>query len=87
MTQRVTLDLDKIRGGTLNVSPHLYFKKKNVYICSMNSFSKIMISVILFCIALVSVVLTILFVGMVIALLSAADSSLFEICEYIFLNV
>ena len=53
----------------------------------MNGFSKIMLSVILFCIALVSVILTILFVGLVVALLTATDSSLFEICEYVFLNI
>lgn len=52
-----------------------------------NIVNHILLAVILACIAVQALVITILFVGMVVAILAAGDSSLMDICEYILLGI
>lgn len=52
-----------------------------------NVVNQILLGIILACIAVQGVVITILFVGLVIAVLAAGDATLMDICEYILLGI
>lgn len=52
-----------------------------------NIINQILLGIILACIAVQAIVVTILFVGMVIAVLAVGDTTLLDICEYILLGI